>query len=139
MKKLRELLGTSFKVVMFIIATILWSIFVYSIEGEWLYFAPLIAGDILFWETISWQFWKKKEKKENKEKIKANKKDSIATRFFHIIISSCFLLIGLVMLIFGMGTTPFVLGGFIVGYFGMHIIRNTFFLTQLKKKTLYHI
>ena len=68
MKKLRELLGTSFKVMMFIIATILWSIFVYSIEGEWLYFAPLIVGDILFWETISWQFWKKKEKKEKKKK-----------------------------------------------------------------------
>lgn len=68
MKKLRELLGTSFKVMMFIIATILWSIFVYSIQGEWLYFAPLIVGDILFWETISWQFWKKKEKKEKKKK-----------------------------------------------------------------------
>ena len=67
MKKLRELLGTSFKVVMFIIATILWSIFVYTIDGEWLYFAPLIAGDVLFWETISWQFWKKKEKKEKKK------------------------------------------------------------------------
>ena len=68
MKKLRELLGTSFKVVMFIIATILWSIFVYTIDGEWLYFAPLIAGDVLFWETISWQFWRKKEKKEKKKK-----------------------------------------------------------------------
>ena len=68
MKKLTELLGTSFKVVMFIIATILWSIFVYAIEGEWLYFAPLIAGDILFWETISWQFWKKKQNKEKKKK-----------------------------------------------------------------------
>lgn len=67
MKKIRELLGTSFKVVMFITATILWSIFVYSIEGEWLYFAPLIAGDILFWETIPWQFWKKKDKKKKKK------------------------------------------------------------------------
>jgi signal peptidase I len=68
MKKLKELLGTSFKVVMFIVATIVWSLFVYSIDGEWLYFAPLIAGDILFWETISWQFWKKKEKKPKKKK-----------------------------------------------------------------------
>ena len=68
MKKIKEILGTSFKVVMFIIATILWSIFVYTIGGEWLYFMPLIAGDILFWETISWQFWKKKKKKPKKKK-----------------------------------------------------------------------
>ena len=68
MKKLKKILGTSFKVVIFIIATILWSIFVYIIDGEWLYFAPLIAGDILFWETISWQFWKKKVNKPKKKK-----------------------------------------------------------------------
>ncbi|MFT4903001.1 MAG: signal peptidase I [Thalassomonas sp.] len=68
MKKIKEILGTSFKVVMFIIATILWSIFVYTIGGEWLYFMPLIAGDVLFWETISWQFWKKKKKKAKKNK-----------------------------------------------------------------------
>lgn len=67
MRRIKKLLGTSFKIVAFIIATILWSIFVYLIEGEWLYFIPLIAGDILFWETISWQFWKKK-KKRKKEK-----------------------------------------------------------------------
>ena len=64
MRKLKEILGKSFKVVMFIVATIVWSLFVYTIEGEWLYFIPLIAGDILFWETISWQFWKKKKKKK---------------------------------------------------------------------------
>ena len=58
MKRLKNLLGKSFKVVVFILATILWSIFVYIIDGEWLYFAPLIAGDVLFWETISWQFWR---------------------------------------------------------------------------------
>ena len=68
MRKLKEILGTSFKVVMFIIATILWSLFVYTIDGEWLYFMPLIAGDVLFWETISWQFWKKKKKKAKKKK-----------------------------------------------------------------------
>jgi signal peptidase I len=68
MKKLIELLGTSFKVVMFIIATIIWSLFVYVIDGEWLYFMPLIAGDVLFWETISWQFWKKKEKNPKQKK-----------------------------------------------------------------------
>ena len=74
MKRIKEILGTSFKVVMFIIATILWSIFVYAINGEWLYFAPLIVGDILFWETISWQFWKKKKKdkqKKNKSEIRS--------------------------------------------------------------------
>ena len=68
MKKIRVLLGKSFKVVMFIIATIIWSVFVYTINGEWLYFAPLIAGDILFWETISWQFWRKKKKETKKKK-----------------------------------------------------------------------
>ena len=52
MKKLKELLGKSFKVVVFIIGTIIWSVFVYTIDGEWLYFMPLLAGDILFWETI---------------------------------------------------------------------------------------
>ena len=55
MKKLKDLLGKSFKVVLFIIGTIIWSIFVYIIDGEWLYFVPLIVGDVLFWETISWQ------------------------------------------------------------------------------------
>ena len=64
MKRLKKLLGKSFKVVLFIIATIIWSLFVYVIDGEWLYFIPLIAGDILFWETISWQFWKKKKAKQ---------------------------------------------------------------------------
>jgi signal peptidase I len=68
MKSIKQLFGKSFKVVSFILATILWSVFVHSIEGEWLYFVPLIAGDILFWETISWQFWKKKKKKKHKSK-----------------------------------------------------------------------
>ena len=68
MKKIKGVLGKAFKVVMFIVATIIWSLFVYTIDGEWLYFVPLIAGDILFWETISWQFWKKKEKKPKKKK-----------------------------------------------------------------------
>ncbi len=67
-KKLNKIFGTSFKVIIFIIATIIWSLFVYLIDGEWLYFMPLIAGDILFWETISWQFWKKKKKKKKKRK-----------------------------------------------------------------------
>lgn len=68
MKKLKQLLGKSFKVVMFIVFTIIWSLCVYLIDGEWLYFFPLIVGDVLFWETINWQFWKKKEKKKKKPK-----------------------------------------------------------------------
>ena len=62
MNKIKETLGKSFKVVAFIFSTIIWSLFVYLIDGEWLYFVPLIVGDILFWETISWQFWKKRKK-----------------------------------------------------------------------------
>ena len=68
MKKLKQLTGKYFKVIMFIAFTIIWSLFVYLIDGEWLYFLPLIVGDILFWETINWQFWKKKEKKKKKPK-----------------------------------------------------------------------
>ena len=68
MKRLEKMLGKFFRVILFIIATIIWSIFVYLIDGEWLYFAPLIAGDILFWETISWQFWKRKKKKPKTKK-----------------------------------------------------------------------
>ena len=68
MSKIKKFLGSGFKVTAFIIATTIWSIFVYIIDGEWLYFMPLIAGDILFWETISWQFWKKREKKIKKRK-----------------------------------------------------------------------
>ena len=75
MRKLKKMLGNSFKAVLFIIGTILWSLFVYSIDGEWLYFIPLIVGDILFWETISWQFWKKKKSK------KKNKKSEIRSWF----------------------------------------------------------
>ncbi len=68
MNKLRNILGKSFKAIIFIVATFFWSLFVYYIEGEWLYFLPLIAGDILFWETIPWQFWKKNVKKPKKRK-----------------------------------------------------------------------
>ena len=68
MKIVKEKLGKFFKIILFIVFTIIWSIFVYLIEGEWLYFVPLILGDIMFWETISWQFWKKKKKKKKKVK-----------------------------------------------------------------------
>ena len=68
MYKLKKLLGKSFKLVMFIIFTMLWALFVYIIEGEWLYFIPLIVADVLFWETINWRFWRKRDKKEKKKK-----------------------------------------------------------------------
>ena len=67
MGKIRNILGKFFKVIIFIIFTIAWSLFVYLIDGEWLYFIPLLVADVLFWETISWQFWKKKEKKKKKK------------------------------------------------------------------------
>ena len=62
LNKIKEKLGKRYKVVLFLIATLIWSIFVYIINGEWLYFMPLIAGDIIFWNTIPWMFWKKKRK-----------------------------------------------------------------------------
>ena len=68
MKKLKEILGNFFTIVAFIIFTIAWTLFVYVLEGEWLYFIPLIVGDILFWETLNYKFWKKREKKPKKKK-----------------------------------------------------------------------
>jgi len=68
MKKLKEILGKFFTIVAFIIFTIAWTLFVYVLEGEWLYFIPLIVGDILFWETLNYKFWKKREKKPKKKK-----------------------------------------------------------------------
>ena len=56
------------KIVLFLVFTIVWSIIVYVLNGEWLHFIPLVVADVLFFETISWQFWKKKEKKEKKKK-----------------------------------------------------------------------
>ena len=56
------------KIVLFLVFTIVWSIIVYLLNGEWLHFIPLVVADILFFETITWQFWKKKEKKEKKKK-----------------------------------------------------------------------
>ena len=46
--------------------TFIWTIFVYLINGEWLYFIPFIIGDIFFWKTINYTFWKER-KKENKK------------------------------------------------------------------------
>ena len=46
--------------------TLIWTLFVYLINGEWLYFIPFIVGDIFFWTTINYTFWKER-KKENKK------------------------------------------------------------------------
>ena len=68
MKKLRETLGKFFTIVLFIAFTIAWSLFVYVLEGEWLYFIPLFVADYLFWETLNYKFWQKRVKKEKKKK-----------------------------------------------------------------------
>ena len=68
MKKLKEILGKFFTIVAFIAFTIAWTIFVYVLEGEWLYFIPLFVADYLFWETLNYKFWKKRVKKEKKKK-----------------------------------------------------------------------
>jgi len=65
---IKEILGSYFKIVAFLLFTIIWTIFIYLIDGEWLYFIPIIVADVLFFETISWQFWKKKKKKKKKNK-----------------------------------------------------------------------
>ena len=58
------------KILLFIIFTIIWSLFVYLIDGEWLYFTPLLLADVMFFETINWLFWKKKNKKSKKSEIR---------------------------------------------------------------------
>ena len=68
MKKLKEILGKFFTIVAFIAFTIAWTVFVYVLEGEWLYFIPLFVADYLFWETLNYKFWKKRVKKEKKKK-----------------------------------------------------------------------
>ena len=68
MKKIKAVLGKFFTIVAFIIFTISWSVFVYVLDGEWLYFIPLFVGDFLFWETLNYKFWKKREKKTKKKK-----------------------------------------------------------------------
>ena len=68
MKKLKETLGKFFTIVAFIAFTIAWTLFVYVLEGEWLYFIPLFVADYLFWGTLNYKFWKKREKKPKKKK-----------------------------------------------------------------------
>ncbi len=68
MQKIKHRLGKLYKVTFFIFFTILWSIFVYLIDGEWLYFIPLFLGDHLFWHTFNYTFWKKRVIKTKKKK-----------------------------------------------------------------------
>ena len=46
-KKLEKYLENH-KLTLFIVFTIIWSLFVYLIKGEWLYFVPIILADVLF-------------------------------------------------------------------------------------------
>mgnify|MGYP000296550383 CR=1 FL=1 len=50
----------------FWIFTIAWVLFVFLIGGEWLYFIPFIVGDVIFWKTFNYTFWKKRKKEEKK-------------------------------------------------------------------------
>ena len=59
---------TSLKIILFLLFTLIWSILVYLINGEWLYFFPLLVADVIFFETISWQFWRKKKEKKKSTK-----------------------------------------------------------------------
>ena len=52
----------------FWIFTIAWVLFVFLIGGEWLYFIPFIVGDVIFWKTFNYTFWKKRKKEEKKPK-----------------------------------------------------------------------
>ena len=47
--------------------TILWTLFVWLIDGEWLYFIPFVVGDVIFWKTFNFTFWKKRKKEEKCE------------------------------------------------------------------------
>mgnify|MGYP001181668720 CR=1 FL=1 len=82
MDKIKKILGSYFKITAFLIFTIIWSIFIYLIQGEWLYFIPLVLADVIFFETIPWFFWKKKKKKE-----KIQKEDPKIVRIAHTILA----------------------------------------------------
>ena len=90
---------TNLKIIAFLIFTLIWSIFVYLINGEWLYFFPLLIADVIFFETISWQFWKKKKK----EKKETEKEDPKIVRLTHVIIFT-FIIIGLLIVLYSAST-----------------------------------
>jgi len=70
LKKIHKIKQWNFKkqLTYFFSFLILWTLFVYLIGGEWLYFFPLFVADYLFWETFNYTFWKKRVKKEKKKK-----------------------------------------------------------------------
>mgnify|MGYP006081826099 CR=1 FL=1 len=88
------------KIILFLLFTLIWSIFIYLINGEWLYFIPLLIADVIFFETISWQFWKKKKKK----KKEAEKEDPKIVRLTHVIIST-FMIVGLLIVLYSASIT----------------------------------
>ena len=67
-KKLEKLFGKSLKLTLFIFFTIIWSLFVYLINGEWLYFVPIILADMLFLKLLVGNFGKRKKKRKSKKK-----------------------------------------------------------------------
>ena len=71
-KKWKEKFGKFYKLAFFIVFTLFWILFVYSIGGEWLYFIPLFVADHLFWHTFNYTFWeKRKKKRKNKSELKS--------------------------------------------------------------------
>ena len=66
-KKLEKLFGKSLKLTLFIFFTIIWTLFVYLINGEWLYFIPIILADILFLKLLAGNFGKKRKKEKAKK------------------------------------------------------------------------
>ena len=57
--------------------TLIWSLFIYLIGGEWLYFIPFLLGDIIFWRTLNYTFWKKRKKEKKKKTILQSWGDAI--------------------------------------------------------------
>ena len=55
------------KKVLFLIFTIIWSIIVYVLNGEWLHFIPLLVADILFLKQLVGSFGKRKKKEKKKK------------------------------------------------------------------------
>ena len=68
MKKLKELLEPHLKLSFFFFHHFM-ALFVYLIEGEWLYFVPLIIGDICLKQSVG-NSGKKRKKKKKKAKLK---------------------------------------------------------------------
>ena len=63
--------------------SIIWTISVYIIGWQWLYFIPFIIGDIIFWKTLNYTFWKKRKK--NKDKPKSTLRSWLDAIIFAII------------------------------------------------------